>query len=113
MRPLGVNSMRDPLPRHRSCVGLEEALKLSTEFSARSLAGEAPESLLVPVPSSPFCQFLPKPLGALTKAERTAFLKFYERVGSQLEDLAESIRNGVDLDEVAWNEITAGLQAGA
>lgn len=93
------------------CVGLEEALRLSTDFSLHSGAGGVPETLLIPIPSSNVCEFVLKPWRDLDEREREAFRRFYTRVGGRLEDVADLLRGGRDLDEVAWREITASLGA--
>ena len=94
-------------------VNLEEALKLTTAFSAVSSDGEAAGDVLVPVPASTFCEFVPRRYSELSEGEREAFRRFYTRVGEELEDIAQEVKLGSDIDEVAWSEITRDLQAQA
>lgn len=98
----------------RTRIGLEDALRLSTKFSAYAAGREVPSALEVPVPTEKYCQFLPKPWGELDPPEREAFQRFYEEVGNDLEDLARDASAGGDidtsLDGLAWNDITRVLQ---
>lgn len=91
-------------------IGLQEALRLSTEFSLRSGEGAVPASTIVPIPASAFCRFVAKPWGDVDDGERESFRRFYTRVGDDLEGIADTVRNGGSLDEVVWDEITAGLR---
>ena len=91
-------------------VNLEEALKLTTAFSAVSTDGETVGDVLVPVPTGTFCEFVPRPYSELSESERESFRRFYTHVGEDLEDIAQEIKLGSDLDKVAWNEITQDLQ---
>ena len=97
-------------PGDGDCVGLQEALRSCTEFTVASHAGEIPAGQRVPIPVATFCGFTLKAWGELEPHEREAFRLFYSRVGDQLEGIAEGAGRGDDLDEVAWQEITAGLR---
>lgn len=91
------------------CIGLEEALRLSTEFSVLSADGDVPDGLLVPIPAAEHCRFVAKPWREIDQAERESFRRFYAAVGGELEELAANARRGLDLDEVIWADITAAL----
>lgn len=92
-----------------TCIGLPEALRLSTRFSVHSNDGEIPTGLEIPIPLSANCAFLVRPWGEVSEAERDAFRRFYIRVGEELEDLAQRARDGRDIDEAIWSEITGQL----
>ena len=95
----------------RETVDLEEALKLTTAFSAVSTDAETVGDVLVPVPTDTFCEFMPRRYSELSDDEREAFRRFYTHVGEPLEDIAQEVKLGSDIDEVAWNDITRDLQA--
>ena len=94
------------------CINLEEALKLSTEFSVHSSQGEVPADLLLPVPYGAFCEFQTRPWGDMSEHEREAFKKFYLHVGEGLEDIAAMLRQGAPLDETIWANMTGQLTQG-
>ena len=94
----------------RETVNLEEALKLSAAFSAVSTDAETVGDVLVPVPTGTFCEFVPRPYSELSDDEREAFRRFYTHVGEDLEDIAQEVKLGGDLDEVAWDDITRNLK---
>jgi len=93
------------------CLNLEDALKLSTSFSLSSTEGDIPADLLIPVPSTSFCEFHAKAWGAVTEAEREAFKAFYLCVGENLEDVASLIKQGGALDETNWARITEQIKS--
>lgn len=96
-------------------IGLQEALRLSTAFSAYAARQEVPSGLEVPVPTDTYCEFVPKAWQSLQSHEREAFQRFYQEVGDDLEDLARDASDGGDveatLDGVAWEDITRVLRA--
>lgn len=100
-------------PDAEPCIGLEEALRLSTGFSASSNRGEIPGSLEIPIPSERHCTFVVKRWSEVNDAEREAFRRFYVRVGGELEDLAQRAGAGADIDETLWTEITGRAPGGA
>jgi hypothetical protein len=90
------------------CIGLPEALTLSTHFSIASNRGEIPTSLKVPVPTPSTCTFVIRSWGEISEREREAFRRFYVRVGDRLEDLAQRAHDSaaIDLGDEVWGEIT-------
>ncbi len=105
-----IGALAAEAPGSDDCIGMEEALRLLTEFSSASHEGAQPSGLQVPVPTSAYCEFAVRDFDAIDDDERESFRAFYERVGGELEDLAEALTRGVDIDEVAWREITDGVR---
>ena len=97
----------------KETVDLEEALKLTTAFSAVSTDAETVGNVLVPVPTDAFVEFVPRRYSELSDGEREAFRRFYTHVGEPLEDIAQEVKLGNDIDEVAWSKITRDVQAQA
>ena len=92
-------------------IGLEEALRLSADFSARSSNGGVPESTLIPVPREVPDEFDAMPWGQVGQEQREAFRRFYQRVGDAVEEAANRLRDGGDVDDADWAAITSDVRA--
>ena len=91
-------------------VDLEEALRLAAAFSALSADGEVPGDTPVPVPRNAFGAFEVRAWEHVEGDDREAFRRFYGRVGGALEGVAEDLRDGADIDDADWAEITRGIR---